>query len=343
MFRYIFNTLAISTLLFVASIFFSNDIFAFEASKLGVHILSIDEAVQAKQVVSLQDSTEIWNYITIPLTLSDLENAQDWQNFFDVCRDQKLIPIVRLTTKFNSDLGAWEIPNKKNIVEQIEFLSKLNWPTEEKYIIVFNEVNHAKEWGASINPEEYAKTLRFAADWAHTEQQNFIVLPAGLDLAAPNGFQTREAFTYLNQMLVADPEIFEVVDVWNSHSYPNPGFSSSPTRYAKNSLRGYQYELNYLKQKTGKDFQVMITETGWDASPYLNKWLSSYYSYAMQHIWSDEKVLAVTPFVLKGAPGPFAGFSFFDENDQPTAQYYALQSGLEKVTQKNTKETVGLR
>lgn len=334
----------LSSIFFIyTSFLFSSATFAFETSKLGVHILNLDEANQVKDVVSLESTKDEWNYVTIPLTLSDVGNHKDWQKFLDVCKNQKLIPLVRLTTSFNTETKAWDIPSKRNIYDQVEFLSSLNWPTDKKHIIVFNEVNHSKEWGGEINPEEYAKLLRFTADWAHTENNGFVVLPAGLDLAAPNGYNTREAFTYLNQMLQNDPEIFEVVDVWNSHSYPNPGFSSSPTRYAKNSLRGYQYELDYLKQKTGKDFQVMITETGWDSTPWLSKWLASYYAYAMQHIWSDEKVLAVTPFVLKGSPGPFAGFSFFDENDQPTSQYYAIQSGLEKVTQTDASEAVGLR
>lgn len=324
--------LLIITSFFILFSIVAADSFAFESSKLGVHILHLAEVAKVKQVVNLKDQPETWNYVTIPFTLDDLHKRKDWKKFFAECKSLKIIPLVRLTTRFNPEKQAWEIPTRKDIVDQITFLSSFEWPTEEKHIIVFNEVNHAKEWGATINPSQYADLLRFTADWAHTEQKNYIVLPAGLDLAAPNGSQTKEAFTYLTQMLWADPNIFEVVDIWNSHSYPNPGFSSAPTRHAKNSLRGYQYELEFLKQKTGKDFQVMITETGWDETPGLSEWLSSYYAYAMQHIWSDEKVLAVTPFVLKGSPGPFKGFSFFDENDQPTNQFFALQSGLEKVT-----------
>lgn len=321
---------------------FSRESFAFESSKLGVHILSPDEVSQAKQALSFDNQSESWNYVTIPLTLEDIKKKKDWQEFFDKCRELKIVPLIRLTTSFNQDTGAWEVPSKRDIVDQISFLSALSWPTNEKHIIAFNEVNHAKEWGGRIDPEEYTRVLRFTANWAHTEEQNYVVLPAGMDLAAPNGRETKEAFTYLNQMLELDPEIFEVVDIWNSHSYPNPGFSSSPIRYAQNSLRGYQYELEYLKQKTGRDFTVMITETGWEDNKSIAKWLSSYYAYAFQHIWSDERVLAVTPFVLKGSPGPFQGFSLLDENNQPTNQLQALQSGLEKVSQILENEQVGL-
>jgi hypothetical protein len=314
--------------------FFVQSLYAFEPSKLGIHILNLEEVVAAKDAISLPNqNSQTWNYVTIPFLLSDINKKDEWQEFFDKCEDLKIIPLVRLTTEYEPETNAWKIPSKRNVYDQIEFLSKLNWPTKEKHIIVFNEVNHAKEWGGKIDPVSYAKILRFTAQWAHTENNNFVVLPAGMDLAAPNGSQTREAFNYLDQLHTADENIFELVDIWNSHSYPNPGFSSAPTRYAKNSLRGYQYELSYLKEKTGRDFKVMITETGWEDSPRLSGWLSSYYTYAMQHIWSDDRVLAVTPFVLRGAPGPFEDFSFISAQNKPTNQYRAMQTALEKVSE----------
>ncbi|PJC47224.1 MAG: hypothetical protein CO035_06805, partial [Candidatus Omnitrophica bacterium CG_4_9_14_0_2_um_filter_42_8] len=108
----------------------------------------------------------------------------------DKCKELRIIPLVRLTTEFDPDINAWKIPNKRDIYDQINFLSSLDWPTDKKHIIVFNEVNHAKEWGGTINPGEYTRLLKFTADWAHTENKNFVVLPAGMDLAAPNGSQT---------------------------------------------------------------------------------------------------------------------------------------------------------
>jgi hypothetical protein len=49
------------------------------------------------------------------------------------------------------------------------------------------------------------------------------------------------------------------------------------------------------------------------------------------HVWSDPRVVAVTPFVLRGDPGPFAEFGFLDKNNQPTRQYRALQQALNRV------------
>jgi hypothetical protein len=86
--------------------------------------------------------------------------------------------------------------------------------------------------------------------------------------------------------------------------------------------------LNWLKNKTGKDFDVFITETGWASSYLTNYYLDDYYFYALQHIWSDTRVKAVTPFLMKGSPGPFASFSFFDAANNPTVQLFSLQKAI---------------
>lgn len=320
-----------------------NPVLAFDTSKLGVHILSVHELDDAKKLLvpmvlgdstqAVLEDTQEWRYVTIPLTLNDLTPAkkQEWQTFFHQAKKLKIKPIIRLSTSYSPETQSWLIPNKKQIVDQITFLSSLEWPVSQLPIIAYNEVNHAKEWGGHLDPAGYAKVLHFVSDWAHTEKKEYLVLPAAMDLSAPNSRETREAFVYLNQMYQADPAVFSYIDMWNSHSYPNPGFSSSPTRTGKKSLRGFQNELAFLKAKTGHDYQVMITETGWRESPGLERWLESYYTYAMQHIWSDARVVAVTPFLLKGAPGPFAAFSFYDDANQPTNQFYSLRGALKNL------------
>ncbi|HCC84169.1 MAG TPA: hypothetical protein DEP87_00575 [Candidatus Pacebacteria bacterium] len=301
------------------------------AAVLGVHVLNPQEITEAKTLVDIKPSDQQWHYLTIPLTLADLTKKAEWQEFFSQAKSQRMIPIVRLMTKFEN--GSWKVPTRRDVIELTEFLSALEWPTEQKFVIVFNEVNHANEWGGRIDPAEYAAILRFTANWLHTENQNFAVLPAAMDLAAPNGTQTREAFSYLTAMLAADSEVFSQIDFWNSHSYPNPGFSSAPTRVAVNSLRGFWFELEFLKKHTNRDFRVFITETGWADSSSTRRRLSDYYTYALKNIWSDPRVIAVTPFVLRGAPGPFAAFGFLDQNNQPTNQYRSLQQALQRIDQ----------
>lgn len=307
---------------------------AVETVKMGVHILHPSELQAATDLISVGKKDDSWQYITIPFTLDDLDKQDEWQAFFDASKDQKVIPLVRLATRVEN--GAWVVPTQKDIIEEISFLSALNWPTEDRHIIVFNEVNHAKEWGGGVNPSEYAALLAFTANWAHSEGKNYVVLPAAMDLAAPNGGGTQEAFSYLSAMYNADPSIFTNLDAWNSHSYPNPGFSSAPQKSGKNSLRGFQYELAYLKDKNTRDLSVYITETGWTDTRQTGRWLTNYYLYALQHIWSDDRVIAVTPFVFKGAPGPFEGFSFVTGDDKPTRQYQALQTALAQFYGKKT-------
>ncbi|MFZ1721899.1 MAG: hypothetical protein WAU07_05340 [Microgenomates group bacterium] len=306
-------------------------VFASESqpSKLGIHILHPLQIPEAKSLVS--DSSENWQYVTVPITLADLERKDIWEQFFAESREHKIIPIVRLATSFEDE--SWQIPTKHNVVVLLDFLQEFSWPTDQKHIIIFNEVNHATEWQGTIAPEEYAAILEFSADWAHTENAGFVVLPAAMDLAAPNGLRTAEAFTYWNKVLAERPEIVNKIDAWNSHSYPNPAFTASPKISGKNRIDGFLYELAFLEKYTSRELPVYITETGWRDTSLTSQRLSSYYQYAHDHIWSDERVVAVTPFVLQGAPGPFAEFSFLDEASKPTMQGLALRALLESENQ----------
>ncbi len=301
-----------------------------KASKLGVHIMEPQELQAAVGLIKPSNSLDnSWHFVTIPLTLDDLDKKDQWQEFFNQAKKHKVVPLVRLATRFKD--GAWQVPTKKDVVDQIGFLSSLDWPTDKLYLVAYNEPNHAAEWGGRVDPAGYGRMLEFVADWAHTEEKNFVVLPAAVDQAAPNSAGTLEAFNFLEKMTKANPGVLKKIDVWNAHAYPNPGFIASPYSSSKMSLKSFLYELDWLKEKTGKDYLVAITETGWRQTPF-NSWrLKGYYTYALKNIWSDKRVIAVTPFTLKGSPGPFSAFSFLDEGDKPTAQYRAFQTAIEKV------------
>lgn len=315
-------------LFFVFYFFFSLKTVNATGEVMGMHILHPEEITQVRRIYD----DEVWRYVTIPLTLDDTQDWQRWQNFFNQANQEKLIPIIRLATRYNQEHDYWLIPNRKEIVSLISFLSSLNWYQDEKLVIIFNEVNHAKEWGGRIDPFAYTYILKFTSSWLRSENLNFKILPAAMDLAAADLFPSMEAFNYLETMYRLDPEIFNYIDYWNSHSYPNPGFSASPRSGGQNSLRGFHFELNYLKEKTGRDFQVFITETGWVSHYLTNFYLSDYYIYTLENIWSDERIKAVTPFVMKGDPGPFAAFSFLDFEDKPTIHTFALKRALKKLS-----------
>lgn len=294
---------------------------------LGIHILNPYELDDVVELLKTDKTREQWSYVTIPFGLEDINKKTEWQEFFNKCREHRIIPIVRLVTRPNGP--TWAVPTKRNIVDLSRALSSLEWPNEQRIVILFNETNHAKEWGGKIDPYQYAEVLRFGLDWFKTEKLGYTVLPAAMDLAAPNGSETMEAFTYWKKVFEHDRELVDNLDAWNSHSYPNPGFSSAPTRTGQNSLRGFEHELTFLKQYSPREWGVYITETGWMENSSTGRYLTSYYQYAQKNIWSDPRIKAVTPFLLNGAPGPFAQFSLLDKNGNKTRQYDAYRKVIE--------------
>ena len=324
-----FVRLALGTILFCSLLFIEiSPVSAGEV--LGVHVLNMSELSKASQLLRTEKNRDQWQYITIPFTLEDVKKQAEWQSFFHQAKELKFRPIVRLATKFEG--GAWAKPTRKDIVDMVSVLEKLSWPDpSEQVVIILNEPNHKTEWGGTLNPEQYAEILSFATDWLHTSKKKFVVLPAGLDLAAPNGAATLDAFHFLERMLRAQPDLLERIDGWNSHSYPNPAFSGRATDVGRNSIRGYRHELDFLARHTQKELPVYITETGWVQTPRTSKWLRAYYEYAFANVWSDPRIKAVTPFLLQGQPGPFGAFSFFDSSGKPTSQYEAYRRVIERL------------
>ncbi len=285
---------------------------------LGIHILGPGELPQANALLDHGDDKD--KFVTVPFTLGDLEKKAEWQKFFDECHRLKIRPLLRLVTRFEHQ--AWAVPTKGDIVKTSTFLSSLEWHRPELTVILFNEPNHAKEWGGAITPTSFAEISLFGAQWFNTEAKTYTVLPAAMDLAADGRNGTMEAFSYWKVALAHKPELLEHFDAWNSHSYPNPAFAAAPTRIGQNSLRGYENELAFLKTYTQKEFPVYITETGWNQNALTDLKVKSYYTHAFENIWSkDERIVAVTPFLLQGAPGTFAPFSFLDKDGKPTVAY----------------------
>lgn len=290
---------------------------------LGIHLLSPAELPQAQKLLETKENTA--HFVTLPITFDDLNYKSRWQNFLNEAHDAHIKPLIRLTTRFEN--GAWVVPNQADIMRYASFLSSLDWKDEELTIILFNEPNHANEWGNKLDPEGYVRIADFATDWFKTESKKYIVLPAGLDLSANNSSGTMDEFSYWKRAIAERPEFLEKLDGWTSHSYPNPGFSSNPWKTDKGSLRGYQHELSFLGEYTKKEFPVYITETGWNTYQLSNWEVQRYYEVAYKQIWStDARIRAVTPFLLQGAPGTFAPFSFLDARGNPTKSYDVYKS-----------------
>lgn len=302
------------------------------AVSYGVHILHPDEIVQVAEGFKEYRLDDEKLYVTIPFTLDDIGRLAEWQRAFEHADEEDIVPIVRITSEYDSEKDAWKVPDRRQMILLVKALSTLKWPQTKRYVVLFNEPNHAKEWGGAVDPASFAQVTTFLADWLHTEDGEYILLPAGTDLAAPNGDQTWDAFRFWRGVFEAKPDYLEHFDAWNSHSYPNPAFIAPPTARGQNTLRGFEYELEFLKSYSDKKWDVYITETGWRETNQNRNRLNSYYQVAHNTIWSNPQVEVVTPFVWRGSPGPFEEFSFLDADAEPTAQWRAYTNLLIEQT-----------
>jgi hypothetical protein len=296
---------------------FAPTVFADNGNKLGVHILETEELTQVSNL--LPDG----GYITVPVRLDQLEERK-WQKFFDEAYQFKFTPIIRLATIHNG--RYWERPTKFDIVKFAGFFSKLDWRRDELVVAAFNEPNHAPEWGGKVDPDDYGERLDFLVNWFNTEPKKYLVLPAALDAAAVNSSSAMSLNLFLDSLLSKYPETITGLSGWNSHAYPNPGFSGKPTDLHKMSIRSYQYELDAIKKRTGKDLSVYITETGWDQNKVRVKLIPQYFQLAYQKIWRpDNRVMAITPFLFNAQTMPFSAFSLLDANENPTLIYEMIR------------------
>src|SRR3989344_8682692 len=286
-------------------------------NKYGVHILTDNKQDVEDAAALVNSSGGDWGYITL-LIESNNRDLNRWQNFFNILRRKHLIPIVRIATKPVN--AHWEVPYEGEEVAVADFLDKLVWPTKNRYVVIYNEPNHGQEWGKIADPASYAKILDKTIDALKNKSSDFFVLNAGLDASTPHeppDFYDEEKF--LTEMNLAVPGIFNKLDGWVSHSYPNPGFKGKPTDTGRGSVHSYQWELDVLKQMgVTKDLPVFITETGWKHSEGLKKdnffpsveIVAEYYKQAFENVWNDSRIIAVTPFILNYQEAPFDHFSF---------------------------------
>lgn len=292
-------------------------------NRFGIHILFDAELDEAAKLVNSQGGD--WGYVTIPIQVND-RDLEKWQNFMDKARDLHLIPIIRLATEidyFNNK--SWRKPTDADIVDFANFLNSLNWPVKNRYVIVFNETNRADEWGGSANPEEYAHILTFAVETFKKSHPDFFMISGGLDNAAPQKPpEYIDQYLYMKQMTLAVPDVFSAVDGISSHSYPNPGFSQPPSVNTTKSIASFTYERKLIKQLSGKELPVFITETGWTSETITDEQRAKYYDTALKSVWADAGIVAITPFLLK-ATGPFGKFSFITDAGEETKQYEKIQ------------------
>ncbi|TSC86650.1 MAG: Uncharacterized protein G01um10147_862 [Microgenomates group bacterium Gr01-1014_7] len=342
-------TSCISAILFVIApnITQSQEVFAIydplsaPNNKYGIHIIQAtpDESSPAASLVN--SSGGDWGYITFLIESKD-RNESKWQEFFNDLRRRHLIPIVRLATKPVNEY--WEVPYEKEYEAWADFLDNLNWPVKNRYVVIYNEPNHAKEWGNFVDAKSYAKVLDQTITALKSKNRDFFVLNAGLDSAAPSKLpQYEDQFKFMELMNEEVPGIFNKLDGWVSHSYPNPGFVGSPDATGRGSVRGYIWELQQLRKfGVTKTLPVFITETGWKHAEGLKLdpslpdagTVASYYLQAFQSAWNNPQIVAVTPFLLSYLQSPFDHFSFKKPEGN---EYYPVYQTLANLTKQAGK------
>lgn len=293
-------------------------------NKFGIHIISPvpEEASGAASLVN--SSGGDWGYVTFIIESKD-RNLNKWQEFFNDLRRRHLIPIIRLATKPVD--SYWERPYEKEYEAWADFLDKLNWPIKNRYVVIYNEPNHGQEWGQVADPVSYAKVLNSTIDALKNKSPDFFVMNAGFDQAAPD--QPPQYFDeelFLKEMDKTVPGIFNKLDGWSSHSYPNPGFMGLPDASGRGTVQGFLWEMQILRSLgLTKTLPVFITETGWKRSKEINSELvGEYLQTAFQNAWSSSQIMAVTPFLLNYEEPPFENFAF---KNQPQ---YQIMAGLPK-------------
>jgi len=317
---------------------FSQKTFAFDSNlpnnKFGIHLAVPDreDLIKAEELVN--SSGGKWGYVTLVIQENDRDKKK-WQGVFDQMRKLKLIPIIRLATQPQG--GNWETPSVDDIGGWIDFLQSLNWVVKDRYIILFNEPNHATEWGGAIDPESYAKVSLEFAKSLKEKNKNYFIMLAGFDASAPSAYPNYEdEAVYLNKIISDKPELFSenLISGWVSHSYPNPAFSGSPYDRGRGTMSTYDWELSYLNYLgVEKKLPVFITETGWPRNENQNSFtVGENIRVAYESLWGfDERVRAVTPFILNYQTDPFLGFSWKKQNSGEYYEQFEIAKNILKI------------
>lgn len=325
LFALLFVSLITFAFLSVSSVYAVENPLARPNNKIGIHILFDTELSEAAKLVNSNGGD--WGYVTIPILIHDM-NQTKWQRFMDSAKKHHVIPIIRLATNPHPDANKyWRKPTAYDIAAFANFLNQLQWPTKNRFVIIFNEVNRADEWGGEVNPAEYARILDTAVTTFKAKNPDFFIISAGLDNAAPNQQpKFMNQYDYMREMNTAVPGIFGRVDSLSSHSYPNPAFAQPPDSTNTMGAGSFLHERELAKQLSGgKSIPVIITETGWSTEVVAIETIMQYYQEAFATIWNDPNIIAITPFIMDARGGPFQKFSFLTETGGYTQQYTLLK------------------
>jgi len=297
----------------------------------GIHILFPTELAKARELVNSAGGD--WGYVTIPIQVGD-KDLDKWQTFMVSAYSSHLIPILRLATESDyKESGVWRKPTESDGLDFDNFLSSIYWPTKNRYILFFNETNRFDEWGGDApNPEEYASLIDYAVDVFKSKNNDFFIIMGGLDNAAPNEKgKYMNVFDYLRQMGQARPTVYNRIDGFASHSYPNPNFSQNTNPNRPMGIASYRFEYDIISSFTSLKKPIFITETGWNSKALSDDTIGTYYTRAFEDVWKkdSDKIVAITPFLLESQNGQFDKFSFI--KSAGLTPYAKVFEGISKI------------
>ena len=300
-------------------------------NKFGIHLATPDDGDLDRAEELINSSGGTWGYVTLVIQENDFD-LNKWQGVFDKLREQRIIPIIRIATK--PDGSNWRRPDKSDAQSWVDFLNKLRWVVKNRYIVLFNEPNHATEWGGKVDAQNYAEVAKEFANKLKGSNKDYFIMLAGMDASAPSqipNYEDEEKF--LTEVIEKiDPRQFNrQFDGLASHSYPNPGFVGSPYAQGRGTIRGYEWELSLLNSIGVKELPVFITETGWHGEAISRQQVAQNFRIAYYDVWlPDDRVFAVTPFILNYQTEPFLKFSWVRPQNVGVYPEFNVIKGMQK-------------
>lgn len=311
----------------------------FPNNKVGIHIYADPADVTlASELVNSNGGD--WGWVTLNFDINDL-NSTRWNMIFSEMRARHIVPIIQL---YNHS----KVPTREQTEKAADFLNSLNWPTRYRFITVYNEVNANEYWDWKIDPAGYAQVLNFTVDIFKARSGNFFMMNGAFnasartdtvttDLGVRTSYMSEEI--YLQKMEQAVPGVLKKLDGWASHCYPHPYYSGRPLDWrmpneaaweaGRDTMSSYKWELGILQQYFGISGKpVFITEAGWphaEGGPPKGPWhdqytVGAFYKDMYEKLYfKDNRVVAVTPFILKISP--LSNFSWIKEDGTKYPQW----------------------
>ncbi len=296
-------------------------------NKFGLYIYSTKDFIKTADALVNSNGGD-WGYVLIPYNVKDYDDSK-WKDVFELLAKKHLIPVIQL----------WDVDPKEYKFQtrsSAKFLNKFAWPTKAKYISAYNEMNDSRFWNGDANPEEYSDILKYTIESFKSEDENFFVMNGAFNTTAPNGNGYIDQEAFMVRMNVRNPGIFDMLDGWASHPYPQPHYLGKPEDTGRGSIKGYEWELELLKRRfeVKKDMPVFITETGWphkegeagNANYYTSDIVAEYIKKAFVDVWlKDDRVVAVMPFTVYYDP-PFDHFSWIKKDGGVYPQFDVIKA-----------------